>query len=166
MEQFNCLIIWQINWNSLKDDYFLTHVSFEPQNEPVMNWVFQDISFIFIYLYIFVIYQHVAYNGHITLISRTNPPAYLCAPAGSCNWDDVRATQTRPLIYRDTLRQGQAKQMWHTDTVVILRGQAEEFPRDYTAVRDGVQKSGMWSWVRVEGQRSKCRQGGLCKSIK
>ena len=29
-------------------------------------------------------------------------------------------TETRPLVYRDSLRQGQAKQMWHTDTVVIL----------------------------------------------
>ena len=29
-------------------------------------------------------------------------------------------TKTRPLIYKDTLRQGQFQQMWHTDTVVIL----------------------------------------------
>ena len=29
-------------------------------------------------------------------------------------------TEMRPLVYRDSLRQGQAEQMWHTDTVVIL----------------------------------------------
>ena len=29
-------------------------------------------------------------------------------------------TETRPFIYRDSLRQGWAEQIWHTDTVVIL----------------------------------------------
>ena len=43
---------------------------------------------------------------------------------GDCEGD----IEMRPLIYRDTLRQGQAEQMWHIDTVVILRDQAEEFP--------------------------------------
>ena len=35
---------------------------------------------------------------------------------GLCEGD----TETGPLVYRDSLRQGRAKQMWHTDTVVIL----------------------------------------------
>jgi len=39
-------------------------------------------------------------------------------------------TETRPLVYEDTLRQGQAEQMWHTDTVVILSSIAYTWKRD------------------------------------
>ena len=92
-------------------------------------------------------------------------------------------TETRPLVYRDSLRQGQAEQMWHTDKVVILSSITYTWERDnrehtwhsgnpqrsswgVPTVSATIQLSEMESESRVrktevrdKGWGSKCRQG-------